>query len=280
MRDEDLRSQTDYSAGQREAAHRVLIEVVNLLGSYQEDIRIVGGWVPDLLFPGLDHVGSIDVDLLINHPNLQETSYQTIERILLNNAYHKHPEKYFTFVKEVEVDDVEYDVDLDILAGMYGGTNEKRGSQKVQGITALKATGGNFAFEVPPTTVRVEARRPDGALDVGRVNVVSIVPYLVMKAAALGRGKSKDAYDIFFCIKNYSEGIDALAQLFEPFITHGLVCDMIEKLSDKFASPEHAGPEDIAAFREAFDDEEAEMIKRDAYENVDAFLTALQSFPR
>lgn len=40
MRDEDLHSQADYSAGQREAAFRVLLEIANILGEYQEDILI------------------------------------------------------------------------------------------------------------------------------------------------------------------------------------------------------------------------------------------------
>ena len=62
IRDEDLRSSLDYSEGQKEAAHRVLMELVNLFNEYQDDIRIVGGWVPDLMFPGEGHVGSVDVD--------------------------------------------------------------------------------------------------------------------------------------------------------------------------------------------------------------------------
>lgn len=205
MRDSELRSQTDYSAGQIEAAHRILLEIVNILHEYEEDILIVGGWVPDLIFPERDHIGSIDVDLLVNHLALEEASYATIERILLNNGYNNHPEKYFTFIKKVVVDEVEFTVDLDILAGMYGGTAEKRKSQRIQGLTALKATGGNFAFEVPPTKVVLNAKRPDGAMDTGVVNVVSIVPYLIMKSAALGRGKAKDAYDIYFCIKTLKE---------------------------------------------------------------------------
>ena len=36
--------------------------------------------------------------------------------------------------------------DVDILAGMYGGTQSKRRSQHVQGIKALKATGGNKGY--------------------------------------------------------------------------------------------------------------------------------------
>ena len=57
MRDEELRSSRDYNEGQKEAAHRILIELVNLFDEYRDDIRIVGGWVPDLMFPDEGHIG-------------------------------------------------------------------------------------------------------------------------------------------------------------------------------------------------------------------------------
>lgn len=63
---------------------------------------------------------------------------------------------------------------------MYGGTQSKRRSQHVQGVKALKATGGNFAFEFPTQKISVEAERPDGAIDVANVSVVAVVPYLIM----------------------------------------------------------------------------------------------------
>ena len=37
-----------------------------------------------------------------------------------------------------------------------------------------------------------------GSVDVANINVVAVVPYIIMKTAALGRGKAKDAYDIYF----------------------------------------------------------------------------------
>ncbi|MDO4294412.1 MAG: hypothetical protein Q4C65_14470 [Eubacteriales bacterium] len=45
IRDEDLKSSIDYSEGQKRAAHRV----------------------PDLMFPKEGHVGSVDVDIMVNH---------------------------------------------------------------------------------------------------------------------------------------------------------------------------------------------------------------------
>ncbi len=276
MRDEELHYQTDYTVGQREAAHRVLIEITNILDEYKDHILVIGGWVPDLYFPQEEHIGSMDVDILLNHLELEEASYLTIEKILLKNGYKKDEEKYFTFVKGVIVDGQEYLVDLDILAGKYGGTAGKKLSQHIQGIKALKATGGNFAFEVPSVEMKIEAKRPDGALDTGRVRVVSMVPFLVMKTAALGRGKEKDSYDIHFCIKHFPGGAEALAKEFKVYNDHGLVLQMIEKLQEKFNSPEHAGPRDVVKFLEIGDVEEAEIVQRDVYEQVHLLISGIR----
>ena len=275
IRDEDLRSSLDYSEGQKAAAHRVLVELVNLFYEYRDDIRIVGGWVPDLMFPGEGHVGSVDVDLLINHIKLKDSGYLTMAKILLQNGYKEHPEKYFSFVKQVRIDGITYDVDVDILAGMYGGTQKKKRSQHVQGIKALKATGGDFAFKFDPQTVRIEAERIDGALDVARINVIAVVPYFVMKASAMGRGKAKDAYDLFFLIKHYQTGVDGLAKLFEDYKDSKIILQMKEKLAEKFASPNHAGPADFAAFLDLEDEEEIAFIKRDAFEQMQALIKSI-----
>lgn len=224
IRDEDLKSCVDYSEGQKLAAHRVLVELVNIFHEYEDEIRVVGGWVPDLMFPQEGHVGSVDVD---------------------------------------------------ILAGMYGGTQSKRRSQHVQGVKALKATGGNFAFEFPAQKISVEAERPDGAIDVANVSVVAVVPYLIMKTAAMGRGKAKDAYDIYFIIKHYIGGVRELAKEFEPVRDKNIVIEAKDKLAGKFASENHVGPKDVADFMDLEDEESIEMIKRDAYEQVQALLNLI-----
>ena len=275
IKDADLKSAADYSEGMVDAAYRVLGEIVNILEPYADDMRIVGGWVPSLLFPNNDHVGSIDVDVLFNQNDIGKAeSYENIKRILTRNGYNKHPKKYFTFVKTVMIGDVPYDVDVDLLSGKYGGDGGAV-SKHVDGIKALPATGGNFAFEFPPENVKIDYTRPDGALDIGHVRVISIVPYIVMKAAALGRGKPKDAYDIYYCINHYEGGVRMLLQEMLPYKDKGLIKETCEKLSEKFASPYHAGPTDIVNFLGAGDEEEAEQIKQDAYQKIKHLVDGL-----
>ena len=81
----------DYTAELVEAARSVLLEIMRVLGEYHDDIVIVGGWVPELLFSQADdeHIGSIDVDLALNHRKLDEVGYRTIFKFLTQptNSY-------------------------------------------------------------------------------------------------------------------------------------------------------------------------------------------------
>ena len=277
IRDESLKQAVDYSEGQKTAAYMILGELVNLLGEFSDDLRIIGGWVPTLLYPDSEHIGSIDVDVLLNQLQIKKAEgYKTIKRLLVQNGYTRHPEKYFSFVKTVRVQGISYDVDVDFLSGKYGGDGGNV-SKHVDGIKTLPATGGNFAFEFPPTDVLIEYTRSDGALDSGHVNVISVVPYLVMKTAALGRGKPKDAYDIYCTIDNYKGGVRALVKEFEPYVEKELVQTMCQKLDEKFASVQHAGPMDVVAFLGLTDEEERDRIKQDAYQKVHYLVSKLSN---
>lgn len=276
IRDQELKQAVDYSEGQKQAAYMVLGEIVNILEPYADNIRIIGGWVPMLLYPESDHIGSIDVDILLNQLEIRKAEgYETIKRILERNRYVRHPEHFFKFVKTVEIQGVSYDVDVDLLSGKYGG-DEGNVSKHVNGVKTLPATGGDFAFEFPPIDVKIEYTRFDGALDSGHVNVISVIPYIVMKTMALGRGKPKDAYDIYFTVSHYYEGIRVLADEFAAYIDHGLVQQMKIKLQEKFASPDHAGPADIVAFLGIEDGEEAAMVKQDAYQKINYIVGRLE----
>lgn len=275
IKDENLKQAIDYSEGQKIAAYRVLGEIVNLLNEFADNIRIIGGWVPSLLYPESNHIGSIDVDVLINQLQVKKAeSYKTIKRLLEQNEYSRHSEKYFAFVKTVRVQGIEYDVDVDFLSGKYGGDGGNV-SKHIDGIKALPATGGNFAFEFPATDVYIEYSREDGALDNGHVKVISIVPYLVMKAAALGRGKPKDAYDIYCTINNFKGGVRALVKEFVPYKNKELVQSMCLKLNEKFASDMHSGPADVVAFLGISDENESARIRQDAYQKIHYLVSKL-----
>ncbi|MEA5108763.1 MAG: hypothetical protein VB010_15585 [Sphaerochaeta associata] len=50
---------------------------------------------------------------------------------------------------------------------------------------------------------------------------------------------------------------------------------MKAKLSEKFASVNHVGPVDVANFMDLSDEQEINMIRRDAFEQVQALLSSI-----
>ena len=167
-------------------------------------------------------------------------------------------------------------MEVDFLSGKYGG-EDGNVSKHVDGIKTLPATGGNFAFDFPANDIDIEYQRPDGALDFGHVKVISVIPYIVMKTAAMGRGKAKDAYDIYYCLRYFDGGVRALAKLFAAYKDAEIIRDTARKLSEKFASPQHAGPSDIVSFLGLTDEEEIEQMRQDAYQRVRFLLSQLNS---
>jgi hypothetical protein len=267
----------DYTADAVAAARSVLLEVVHLLGEYRDSIVLVGGWVPPLLIPDFasSHVGSIDVDLALDHRVLQEPGYRTIQELLLSTDYEQDERQPFIFRRRVAVKGRDLVVEVDLLAGEYEGTGKAHRTQPVQDMRARKARGCDLAFEAV-TEVRIEGMLPDGSLESAIVRVASIVPFVVMKGMALfDRIKAKDAYDLIFCLRNYPGGPGAIAGAFQPWLAHGLVRESLQKIAEKFASPNHVGPRLVADFQGVTDVGAREQITRDAFERVRFLLEQL-----
>ena len=81
----------------------MLLELSRLLGEYQDSVVVVGGWVPELLLNQASrrHVGSIDVDIALDHQKLKEVGYKTILQLLLARGY-QPSEQPFIFFRTVQ----------------------------------------------------------------------------------------------------------------------------------------------------------------------------------
>ena len=267
-------TRVDYDQLITEAARAVLLEVINVLGEYRDGIALVGGWVPSLLFGSADeqHVGSMDVDLALDHRLLAEPGYETIRNRLLSRGYKPHDEQPFIFFRTFEIQGREVTVELDLLAGEYGGTGRGRRTQRIQDARARKARGCDLVFEMNEE-VRLTGSRPDGRKDTATLRIASVVPFLVMKGMALlDRDNEKDAYDIAFCLRNFPGGVHALADVIRPHVRNALVREGFSNIAGKFASPEHVGPVAVADFQGGGDWDERELVQRDVYERVKALI--------
>lgn len=269
-------SRVDYGRDEVEAARSVLVELIHLLGEYRDNIVVVGGWVPELLFHDsrVPHVGSMDIDLAMDHRALQDAGYKTILRLLLARGYRQGPQP-FIFYRSVRRGDRDIVVEVDLLAGEYQGTGKGHRTQAVRDTRARKARGCDLAFDMS-TDVTITGELPEGGQDSVVARVAGIVPFLAMKAMALrDRLKEKDAWDIYYCIRYYPGGLDALIEAIRPHVGHGLVREGLLIIKEKFASPDHIGPRFVADFDGLEDTEDRAMTQQDAYQRVAYLLGRL-----
>ena len=231
-------NKSHYEGREIEVCRRVLVEIIHLLSEFKEDMVLIGGWIPTFLIPQSDepHVGSLDIDLAFDFTKIPDDTYRTILELLLKKDYTQDEDQPFRFFRDVIMEDGgSIKVEVDLMAGEYGGMGKKGRTQKVQDVRAGKVRGCDLAFN-SAVTVSIEGFLPEGGKDKVSFKVAGIVPFLVMKGIAMhGRMKEKDAYDIFYCIDHFPGGVEKLIEAFKPFTGNTLVLEGLGKIRSKFA---------------------------------------------
>lgn len=272
-------SKSQYGDKEIRACKAVLLELVHLLGEIKDEMVIIGGWTPAFLFQQSDdpHVGSLDIDVALDFSKIPDDTYQTMLKAFLKRGYTQDKEQPFRFFRKVKIEGAELvNVEVDLMAGEYGGTGKGHRTQKVQDIRARKARGCDLAFDFS-NTVTLEGELPEGGKDKVSFKVAGIIPFLVMKGMAMyERMKEKDAYDIYYCVEHYPGGVEGLAPEFRPHLKNKLIIEGLEKIRNKFASVEHIGPKWVADFLEVTEKEDRDIIMRRAYEKISELLDILK----
>jgi len=272
------RHREDYSPRQIEAAHRVLVDIGQVLASFADCVVVVGGWVPDLLLPdaGEPHIGSIDVDLALDAAKLNAGRYAELLKLLLNTKRYRKGAKDFQLVVTVDLKDGEKPVEVEVEFLAPKEVKLTRNKPKLlAGFRVLQADACATAFRAP-VELSLIGKSVRGARNTVRLRVASLADFLVMKAHALtGRDKPKDAYDICYCLEEYPGGTAKLATEWKPRRKEKDVAKAIEILTGKFADVDAFGPQQLVEFQGSPDPETQAMQARRAYELVQAFLKLL-----
>lgn len=241
------------------AARALLREICELLAEHRDDAVLVGGWVPDVLFPEArpPHVGSIDVDLAMR---LNRPGYERLTAILRRRGFHQGENGYQFFREIPATGGRAVTVRLDLLtsarhhAEHFSGTPPHQAPEPIRG--AEVAFADNRLAEVGS----------------GQLRVAGIVAFLVMKCLAMhSRTNEKDAYDIHFCLEHHPDGLEAVARLFHPWRGDPLVEEALVKLAAKFRSEDDDGPRIVADMDRAMGESRA-IRKAQAAARVQEFL--------
>ena len=272
----------DYGKSEVDACLSVLVEVMTVLGEFRSHIVLIGGWIPYFLLEESqhEHVGSLDIDIALDFQKISNDTYQTILQALMDRGYRQADQPFIFYRTIAKKDGGEIIVQVDLLAGEYGGTGKSHRTQVIQQDgKARKARGCDLVFG-HNRLLRVTGNMPNGSQNEVTIKIADIIPFLVMKGMTLWeRYKEKDAYDVYFTVLHYPGGIKELANVFEPFRQNKLVHEGLGKVRTKFKSIDAPGPICVIVFLDIDDEEERERIKRDAYERVNAFLNLLDMEP-
>ena len=257
------------------ASHAVLIEVLNVLGGYREGLVVIGGWVPELMFPQQGHVGSLDVDLAVDGRRIPPSAYDTIPSRLSAAGYRQAAPGAGVFRKQVGASGC-VTVKLDLVSSHDRGTPAADGGAAVHGLNLGRLRGVQLAFD-DAVGMTLRGTLPDGTENTVQARVAGVPAFLCMKAFALSeRLKPKDAYDISFCLRHFPGGPAALAKAAQPLMTCSDGRAAREILREKFRSVQSVGPQwaaDVAGGQGG----DRETIARDAYERFQRFDAGLDA---
>jgi hypothetical protein len=273
----------DYEDRGVRAMHAVLIELGQILGPYRDAVVVVGGAVPYLLLRDADppHIGTLDVDLDLDPERLNEGAYAELVETLERAGYARNVSglKPFQLQRAVELRDGGDPVLVlvDLLMPRDAQTRRNRPAL-VAGLRVQGADAGEIALK-NNVRLSVNGKMPDGRPNRVELLVASIPAFLVMKGFALdGRDKPKDAYDIYYCVRNFPGGPRALAEACRALLPEPVVRDGYSRIAAKFTAEDAFGPHTVSLFlgeSGGFEGMTPEQVRVDAYRQVRAWLEAL-----
>jgi hypothetical protein len=275
-------SAADYDDRTTAAVKSVLIEIGQILGSFKGKFAVVGGAVPWLLLDNeeMPHVGTIDVDLSLDAEALGDGEYAMLVEELMKHGYDQRQElRRFQLVRSVPASDEgpAIDVIVDFLMPRDAEITKNK-PPLISEFAVQRADGADLALHFYQL-VAVEGAMPNGGTNRVNIAVCSIPALLAMKGHALqGRYKQKDAYDIYYCIRNYPDGIEGLVAACAELLGEASAVAGYRYIAEKFDKLDGHGPTCVRRFVEetsALGERSPEQWQADAFGQVDAFLRAL-----
>lgn len=278
----DPQSAADYSDRVTEAVKSALIEIGQVLGSFEGKFAVIGGAVPWLLLDHDDmrHVGTTDIDLSLDAEALGDGEYVHLVQALMRNGYAQSSQhRRFQLVRTIAAHDDGPPIEVIVDFLMPRDAEIKKNIPPILSEFAVqRASGAELALRFHQLTA-IEGDMPDGGRNRVEIAVASIPALLAMKGHALmKRQKRKDAYDVYYCIRNYEGGPEALAVACQPLLNIEDAREGFLGIAEKFATEDMIGPVWVRQFVEGtavLGERTPAQWQMDAFGQVQAWLLAM-----
>ncbi len=273
----------DYPEDITELSKSVLLEIMTLLKGYKDHIVLVGGWVPYFILhkfqrdADFKHIGSIDIDLVIDPCLIKSGVYETIANILEKNGYNQRKDKKgdlieFSFEREIGG----RRINIDFLSTDYPKNTNKRHRIVQPDLKARTLKGAKIVLE-HNFEEEIKGKLPNGAYARVKIRIADLVGCLATKALALGgRSEAKDNYDIYAMISYYKNGEKSCAEEIRPFLYDNDIKDCLCEIKRNFEEENSLGPVLVGDFIFYNDAESRNRIITDSYMRINRFLELLE----
>jgi hypothetical protein len=255
---------SQYKSEQAQLVRAMCLYLATKLGDMMDDLLIVGGLVPSLIIDqehlreDMDpHVGTVDLDVGLQVALLNEGRYRQLTERLRDAGFEMdkneagRPTRQRWVISNVERVTIDFLIQP-TLEGDKGG--KLRDLEPDFG--AIIAPGLRCAFRdrrqvaLRGTTIFGESATRD-------IWVCDAGAYVVLKALAFdSRGENKDAYDLYYVVRNYGAGPTDVASKLRQVLDDTEAERAVAILKRDFSDPEAVGPMRVAAFVTAGRDEE------------------------
>ncbi len=261
----------------------LLLELMVLLKGYSNDIVLVGGWVPYFLLkkhssnPSFQHVGSVDIDLVLDPELITQGRYDSIVVILIENGYSPRQDRLgniieFSFQKAIQ----DRTIHVDFLSTIYPDRPKRRHRTVQPDLQARTLKGARIVLK-HFYLEKIEGTLPNKAEVEVKCKIANLVGSLVTKAIALGgRSVSKDYYDIYSLISYYKNGISSCAEEVNPYLHDKDIKEAIAEIKKNFTKETSLGPTLVGSFMYPNNPDAQLRVMTDSYMRVNDFLNKLR----
>ncbi len=245
-----------YTSEQVELVRATCLYVATKLGDIMDELVVIGGLVPSLLIKqdelpeGADaHVGTMDLDVGLTLALLDEGRYKTLTERLRRAGFEQdvndegNPTRQRWKIEKLEKVTVDFLIQPSLPEDKGGKLRDIEPD-----FAAVIAPGLHLAFQ-DRERVPLEGKTIMGEQAKRNVWVAGPGAYVVLKSIAFRlRGENKDAYDLYYLVRNYGAGVEDVVRRLKPLLDDTSAQQAIEYLREDFQDHEGIGPHRVAEF--------------------------------
>jgi len=248
----------EYSGEKAELVRQTCLYVATKLGDLLDELVVVGGLVPSLLIPEeslpggeATHVGTMDLDLGLSLALLNADRYEELTARLRRAGFEPDLNEAGnpTFQRWKIEPSGRFKVTVDFVIPPSLDQDEGGDIRHIEKDFAAVITPGlHLAFQdrrrVPlvGSTIQGEKAKRE-------IWVCGPGAFVILKALAFGtRGENKDAYDLYYVMRNYGSGVDDVSKHLDPILHDQETQKALQMLRRDFSNPDGVGPRRVAEF--------------------------------